>query len=103
MCGVGKILTMRRVSPDMPHACKIECVTRSEDKQVLGFRGVDGEGRPWSLSNAELIAAIGQGRMTCFVVVEGQAHLLLVRGSGASRYLDTFVGQLEALPLPLCR
>ncbi len=94
---------MRRVSPDMPHACKIECVTRSQDGKVVACRGVDGEGRPWSLSTAELIAALAQGRMTCFVVVEGQAHLLLVRGSGASRYLDTFVGQLEALPLPQCR
>jgi len=95
---------MRGVSPDMPLACKIECVTRSEDNgSVVGFRGVDGEGRPWSLSSAELIGAVAQGRMTCFVVLEGQAHLVLVRGSGASRYLDTFVGQLEALPLPQCR
>jgi hypothetical protein len=55
---------MRRVSPDMPHACKIECVTRSQDGKVVACRGVDGEGRPWSLSTAELIAALAQGRMT---------------------------------------
>lgn len=86
----------------MAFACKIECIWRAPDGRPAGFRGIDGEGKPWSLSSAELAQAIERGRMTCYVVLEGQAHLVSVRAAGDSRTLETFLGSLEALPLPDC-
>jgi hypothetical protein len=82
----------------MRYACKIECATRSG-----GFAGTDGEGRPWKLSREELIRAIQKDGMTCFVTFEGHSHLVTLGTDGAgSPSLVTFMGELEALPLPTC-
>jgi hypothetical protein len=77
----------------MRYACSIEFVTASG-----GFAGTDGDGRPWRLSREELIQAIEAGRMTCYVTLDGHAHLVTLKG----QTLVTFVGALEAFPLPTC-
>lgn len=80
----------------MPHASKIEYVTRSGE-----FAGTDGQGRPWSLSREDLVRAIEAGRITCYVTFEGHSHLVTLRNDAAGgKSLVTFLGEVEALPLP---
>ncbi|HEX6321572.1 MAG TPA: hypothetical protein VFZ84_22100 [Burkholderiales bacterium] len=80
----------------MRYASKIEYLTGSG-----GFAGTDGEGRPWTLSRSELIQAIEEGRMTCYVSFSGHSHLVTLKADASGRKsLATFLGEVETLPLP---
>lgn len=80
----------------MRHASKIEYLTRSGE-----FAGTDGEGRPWRLPREELVRAIEAGHITCYVTFEGHSHLVtLKRDATGGKSLVTFLGEVEALPLP---
>jgi hypothetical protein len=74
----------------MRYAYRIEALSGGR------FSGTDGEGRAWSLSREELVVAIETGSMTCYVTLEGHSHLVSVK----DKVLVTFMGALEALPLP---
>ncbi|HEX6266498.1 MAG TPA: hypothetical protein VFZ81_06330 [Burkholderiales bacterium] len=88
----------------MSKACKIEYVTPAHNGRVAGFAGTDGDGRPWRLSRDELILAIETGAMTCYVTFEGHSHLVtLTRDAEGNKALVTFLGEIEALPLPASR
>jgi hypothetical protein len=66
-----------------------------------GFAGTDGEGRPWKLSRGELIQALEDGSMTCYVSFSGHSHLVTLQADAAGRKsLVTFLGEVETLPLP---
>ena len=45
---------------------------------------------------------IESGRMAFYVTFEGQSHLVALRLEGGRKQLVTFLGELEALPLPEC-
>lgn len=86
----------------MANASKIECVTRSSRGDIRAFAGSDGQGRRWQLTREELVRAIESGRMAFYVTFEGQSHLVALRLEGGRKQLVTFLGELEALPLPEC-
>lgn len=80
----------------MPPAAKLEYLTGSGE-----YAGTDGQGRPWKLSREELIRAIENGRMTCYVTFDGHAHLVTLRSDASGgKSLVTFLGAVEGLPLP---
>lgn len=87
----------------MMEACKIECVTRDDHGAIAALGGIEGDGRPWRLSRGELVQAIETGRMTCYVTLHGQSHLVILRANAAGgKSLLTFLGELDRLPLPAC-
>lgn len=82
----------------MPLACEIDCA--SSDR--IGGTRIDGT--RWEMTPAELVQAIESGALTCYVTVEGHAHLVMVKASpGGAKSLQTLIGELEALlHLPPC-
>lgn len=91
----------------MPLACRIDCLSFRRDgtgRRTLGrLGGIDGDGRRWSASYGELIAAIESGEKTCYVTLHGHSHLVtVVAGAGGEKALRTLLGELESLPLPEC-
>ena len=84
----------------MADASRIEFVTRSSGGDIRAFAGTDAEGRHWQLSREDLVRAIESGRMIFYVTFEGHSHLVTLRLEAGRKQLVTFLGELEALPLP---
>jgi len=81
----------------MPPACEIDCATRT----CIG--GTRSDGTRWQMAPADLIQAIGSGAITCYVTLEGHAHLVMVKADpGGAKSLVTLVGDLGGLRLPPC-
>lgn len=82
----------------MPPACEIDCAS----PDCIGGTRIDGT--RWRMAPAELIQAIESGAITCYVSVEGHAHLVMVKlEPGGAKSLVTLVGDLAALRLRPCR
>lgn len=88
-------------------ACRIDCVTfvRAAGGERVPRRlgGIEGDGRRWTASFDELVAAIESGARTCYVTFEGHSHLVTVAADAAGRKtLRTLLGELHTLPLAEC-
>jgi hypothetical protein len=92
----------------VPRACEIDCITwsesRSGERDVSCIGGSDAQGGRWKMAPGELIGRIESGAITCYVTIEGHAHLVMVRmTSGGEKALHTLLGDLETLlRLPPC-
>jgi len=81
-----------------PPAREIDCASST----CIGGTRIDGT--RWQMAPAELIQAIESGAITCYVTLEGHAHLVMVKPEpGRPKSLVTLVGDLAALPLRPCR
>lgn len=88
-------------------ACRIDCVTFTRvpggGRAPLRVGGTEGDGRRWTASFDELVAAIESGARTCYVTFEGHSHLVTVGADAAGRKtLRTLLGELQTLPLAEC-